>query len=283
MRVLYPDLHAVWPGLANPHEASYAVASLTLLPNGLVGIMLAAMFSATMSSLSGLFNVHAAVVSKDIYQRLVAPQASDRQLLIVGWIATFGVGATMTAVAMSMAARGQSIFEVMLTFNTIISLAYGPPALLGLVVKKTPSWSGLLSFAVGLVLGCFGAFVGHWSLVRNVLIILPTSAAIFLATGLLRRDDAAHLARREGLFSRLATPVDVARELQGSVDPTARVFRFLSLATAGVGVLSLLLVRWAQPGERGTVVVYSVLTLMVAAALTRVGRGRAVPRRADAA
>jgi SSS family solute:Na+ symporter len=130
MRVLYPDLRAVWPGLANPHEASYAVASLTLLPNGLVGIMLAAMFSATMSSLSGLFNVHAAVVSKDIYQRLVAPQASERHLLMVGWAATFGVGATMTALAMSMAAKGQSIFAVMLTFNTIISLAYGPPALL---------------------------------------------------------------------------------------------------------------------------------------------------------
>jgi solute:Na+ symporter, SSS family len=283
MRVLYPDLRAVWPGLANAHEASYAVASLTLLPNGLVGIMLAAMFSATMSSLSGLFNVHAAVVSKDIYQRLVAPQASERQLLIVGWIATFGVGATMTALAMSMAARGQSIFEVMLTFNTIISLAYGPPALLGLVVKKTPSWSGLLSFAVGLVLGCYGAFVGHWSLVRNVLIILPTSCAIFLASGLIRRDDAAHLARREGLFARLATPVDVARELQGSVDPTASVFRFLSRATAGVGVLSLVLVAWAQPGERGTVVLYSVLTLIVAAVLTRVGRVRAVARRADVA
>jgi SSS family solute:Na+ symporter len=282
MRVLYPDLRAVWPGLANPHEASYAVASLTLLPNGLVGIMLAAMFSATMSSLSGLFNVHAAVVSKDIYQRLVAPQASERHLLMVGWAATFGVGATMTALAMSMAAKGQSIFAVMLTFNTIISLAYGPPALLGLVVKRTPSWSGLLSFVVGLVLGCYGAFFGHWSLVRNVLIILPTSCAIFLLSALVGRDDPAHVARREGLFARLATPVDVNRELQGSVDPTATVFRFLSRATAGVGVLSLLLIRWAGPGERGTVVFYAVLTLLVAAALTRVGRVRAIDRPAAA-
>jgi len=283
MRVMYPDLRAVWPGLANPHEASYAVASLTLLPNGLVGIMLAAMFSATMSSLSGLFNVHAAVVSKDIYQRLIAPQASERQLLVVGWAATFGVGATMTTLAMGMAAKGQSIFAVMLTFNTIISLAYGPPALLGLVVKKTPSWSGLLSFAVGLVLGCYGAFVGNWSLVRNVLIILPTSCLIFLASAFFGRDDADHVARREGLFARLDTPVDVDRELQGSVDPTATVFRFLSRATAGVGVLSLVLIHWAGPGERNTVVFYSVLTLLVAAALTRVGRVRAVERRADAA
>ncbi|HEY3119039.1 MAG TPA: sodium transporter, partial [Vicinamibacteria bacterium] len=118
MRVLYPDLKAVWPGLANPHEASYAVAALTLLPNGLVGIMLAAMFSATMSSLSGLFNLHAAVLSKDIYQTLFARKAGEKELLVVGWIATFAVGATMTGLAMGMAARGASIFEVMLTFNT---------------------------------------------------------------------------------------------------------------------------------------------------------------------
>src|SRR5215471_14122293 len=31
MRVIYPDLHTVWPGLANVSEAAYAVASLTLL------------------------------------------------------------------------------------------------------------------------------------------------------------------------------------------------------------------------------------------------------------
>jgi SSS family solute:Na+ symporter len=283
MRVLYPDLRAIWPGLANPHEASYAVAALSLLPTGLVGIMLAAMFSATMSSLSGLFNVHAAVISKDIYQRLFAPAATDRQILVAGWLATFGVGAAMTGLAMSMAAKGASIFTVMLTFNTIISLAYGPPALLGLIVKKTPSWSGLLSFAVGLVLGCYGAFVGHWSLVRNVLIILPASSFVFMASGLLPHDDPAHVARREGLFTRLATPVDIARELKGSVDPTATVFRFLSAATAGVGVLSLVLIRWAEPGERMTVVIYAALTLLVAAALTRVGRTRAIARPADAA
>jgi SSS family solute:Na+ symporter len=274
MRVVHPDLKAVWPGLANPHEASYAVAALTLLPSGLVGIMLAAMFSATMSSLSGLFNLHAAVLSKDIYQTLFARKAGEKELLVVGWVATFFVGATMTGLAMGMAARGASIFEVMLTFNTVMSLAYGPPALLGLVVKRTPSWSGLLTFAVGLALGCYGAFVGHWGLVRNVLIIIPTSTAIFLATGLFDRGDARHAERREGLFRRLATPVDVAHELRATADPTAEVFRFLASATAGVGVASLLLVFAAGPGERATVVVYGVITLLLAAALTRVGRRR---------
>ena len=77
--------------------------------------------------------------------------------------------------------------------------------------------------------------------------------------------------------------MNVERELQGSADPTAAVFRFLSWTTAGVGLLSILLIGWAEPGERGTVVLYAVLTLLVAAGLTRVGRVRAVARRADAA
>ena len=57
MRVLYPNLHAIWPQLANPNEASYVAASLTFLPHGLIGIMLAAMFSATMANLSASFNL----------------------------------------------------------------------------------------------------------------------------------------------------------------------------------------------------------------------------------
>ncbi len=270
MRVVYPDLRAVWPGYANPHEASYAVAALTLLPTGLVGIMLAAMFSATMSSLSGLFNMHSAVIAKDIYQTLFARKAGERELLIVGWIATFGVGAAITAIAAAMAARGASIFEVMLTFNTVMSLAYGPPALLGLLVRRTPRWSGLASFAVGLVLGCYGAFVADWSLVENVAIIIPSSVAAFLASGLLGRDDAAALARREGLFRRLDTPVDVGAELHAVPDPTAAVFRFLARMTAGVGLASLVLIVYARPGERSTVVVYVAITLAIAAALSLV-------------
>ena len=76
--------------------------------------------------------------------------------------------------------------------------------------------------------------------------------------------------------------MDIARELHGSVDPTAAVFRFLSRATAGVGVLSLLLMGWAAPGERGTIVLYAALTLALALLLTRIGRVRAVTRQAAA-
>ena len=77
MRVTYPTLAFVWPGLSNPQESVYALAAVTLLPNGLIGIMLAAIFSATMSSISGLLNVHAAVISKDIVPALFPRRPRD--------------------------------------------------------------------------------------------------------------------------------------------------------------------------------------------------------------
>src|SRR5215470_4463287 len=213
MRVVYPDLRSVWPALANPGEASYAVASLTLLPHGLIGVMLAAMFSATMANLSAQFNLKSAILTKDMYQALFRKHAGERELLIVGWITTFLIGGASTLIAVIMAASGQSVFQVMLMFNTLMSLAYGPPALLGLVVRRTPPWSGLASYGTGLILGILGAFVYHWSLIEQVAIIIPSSFGIFFLTRFWDRGDTPG---RAELFRNLNTPVDVATELKDS-------------------------------------------------------------------
>jgi SSS family transporter len=264
MRVVYPDLRTVWPSLANPSEASYAVASLTLLPHGLIGVMLAAMFSATMANLSAQFNVKSAILSKDVYQTLFRPAASDRELLVVGWINTFLIGATTTVLAAVMAASGKSVFQIMLTFNTLISLAYGPPALLGLVVRRTPPWSGLASFMTGLVLGILGAFVFDWSLIQQVAIIIPASFGVFFFSGLFDHGDSPGRAR---LFKSLNTPIDVAVELKDSPDFTGPVFQFLSRTIAGIGLLSLVLL-WTTPSDqRSTILWFAGFTLSISVAL----------------
>ena len=187
MRVVYPELPRM--GLPNASEAAYAVASLTLLPHGLIGVMLAAMFSATMANLSAQFNVKSAILTKDVYQSLFRKSAGEHELLVVGWVTTFLIGGATTVIAVIMAASGQSVFQIMLTFNTLMSLAYGPPALLGLVVRRTPPWSGLASFATGLILGMLGAFVYHWSLIQQVAIIIPASFGVFFLTMLFDRGD----------------------------------------------------------------------------------------------
>jgi len=277
MRVVYPDLHAIWPGSTNVSESAYAVASLTLLPHGLIGIMLAAMFSSTMASLSAGFNIKSAILTKDIYQTLFRKGASEKELLIVGWVTTFLVGGLTTLIAVLMAYTGQSVFSVMLSFNTLFSLAYGPPALLGLVVRRTPPWSGFITFTLGLVLGGLGAFVYHWSLVQQVVIIIPSSFAVFFASMLFDRGDTPERAQ---LFEALNTPVDVARELEDSPDYTVEVFRFLSRTIAGLGGLSLLLLFATVGRDRITVLWFAGITLAVSLFLRRIGGQRALPLKA---
>jgi len=274
MRVVYPDLHAVWPALPNASEAAYAVASLTLLPHGLIGVMLAAMFSATMANLSAQFNLKSAILTKDVYQSLFRKFAGEHELLVVGWITTFLIGGATTLIAVVMAASGQSVFQIMLKFNTLISLAYGPPALLGLVVRKTPPWSGLASFLTGLVLGMLGAFVYHWSLIQQVAIIIPASFGVFFLSMLLDRGDTP---ARALLFKNLNTPIDVAKELKDSEDFTAPVFRFLSRTISFIGLLSLLLLFSTPANQRTTVLWFAGLTLAVGGSLWFVRGGTVVP------
>jgi SSS family transporter len=267
MRVMHPDLAAVMPRFSNAHEAAFAAASLTLLPNGLIGIMLAAMFSSAMASLSGTFNMHAGIISKDVYQTLFAKTSSDSALLKVGRITTVIVALTITVLAVVLAVKGKSIFQVMVTFNTIISLAYGPPALLGLLIKRSPPWSGLISFLAGLGIGSVGGFFLGWDLVMNVVVVVPVSITIFLSSRWFDRPEGAHVVRREKLFARLNTPVNVQRELADCPDQTVTVFRFLSRITAGVGALTLMLLFFVARADRPIVISYATITLLIAFSL----------------
>src|SRR3569833_2781036 len=275
VRIVYPDLHAILPHLSNPNEASYVAASLTFLPHGLIGVMLAAMFSATMANLSANFNLKSAILSKDIYQKLFRPEADERELLITGAIMTTVVGGITIALAAIMALRGESIFEVMMTFNTLISLSYGPPALLGLVFRRTPWWSGIVTFSTGRALGLLGDFVFHWSFIQQIVFVLPPSFATFFLSMLFDGNESPVRAR---LFARLNTPVHPSEILEAP-DFSKPVFRFLSYAVVGIGLASLLLLIPNPASARISILSISGITLAVAISLWVVPAGVPVQSR----
>ncbi len=264
MRVLYPDLHAIWPKLANPSEAAYVVASLTLLPHGLIGIMLAAMFSTTMANLSAMFNLESAILTKDIYQELIRRKAGERELLVVGWISTLLIGSITMLIAIVLATTRKSIFEVMVTFDLLRMFSYGAPALLGLAIRRAPWWSGVASFTTGLVLDSLGAFVYHWSYNKQCIIVLPAGVAVFLLSMLFDHGDTPARAR---LFRNLDTPINIQTELSDEPDYTRPVFRFLSRAVAFIGLASLLLLIKTPAAQRDAVLWFAVITLAVSASL----------------
>ena len=98
------------------------------LPVGLVGLIVAVIFSAAMSSSSGEINSLATVTVIDIYRRHFRQNASDRHYLWVSKIATVFWG----AYAISFASFGRNFGALIEAVNMIGSLFYG--GLLGVFV-----------------------------------------------------------------------------------------------------------------------------------------------------
>ena len=101
---------------------------LTYLPMGLVGLLIAAIFAAAMSSIAAELNALATATVIDFYRRHLRPQATDNQTLLASKLATAGWGAFTCVVAVYAANLG-SLIEVVNEFG---SYFYG--SLLGVFI-----------------------------------------------------------------------------------------------------------------------------------------------------
>src|SRR6185312_4847524 len=75
---------------------------VTKIPVGLIGLIVSAVLSAAMSTISSGMNASATVFSVDIYKRYFKPSVNEKQKLRVLHIATvvFGLGGMLAGVAM---------------------------------------------------------------------------------------------------------------------------------------------------------------------------------------
>ena len=266
----------------NSPQYTYAALSLKYLPAGLMGLMIAAMFSATMSTLSGDYNVMASVITEDIYRRLFDKEATQKRLIVVGRVATIVVGVLTIAIGISLIASARKgLFEVMVT---VFGLFVGPmliPMLAGLLIKRV-TWRGAAAgiatgFASGLALYLYKALVltktpgidPNWLRYNyEAISILSNFGLTILAmtvVTLLQKVPAHERARIDDFFRRLATPVDREVTHAKVMGEVFSPFYIIAWITAGAGLL-LFIASFVQPGGTGrTINLASGLTLWLLA------------------
>lgn len=88
-----------FPGIEDP-EAGYVMVMLDVLPNGVRGMLLAAMLAAFMSTIDTQLNWGASYLTHDVYSRFIKPSASEKELIwfargAVIFLALIGVAATL--------------------------------------------------------------------------------------------------------------------------------------------------------------------------------------------
>ncbi len=170
----------------HPEEMSFIAVVLRVLPPGLLGLFLAAMFAATMSSLDSFYNITAAIVSRDIVKGLFLPRLDDKGTLQVGRIATLAIGLTVTALALLYDYAGRNVFGIMVQILLLFQAPTSIPVALGLLFKVIPRRAGIFSITWGFTAGFLAQVVLKWSLGPQTYMSLGTTLAVLVSARFLQ-------------------------------------------------------------------------------------------------
>jgi Na+/proline symporter len=158
--ILYPDAASVYPELGNKAaDAIYLVFTRNAMPIGTVGLLLAGLFAASMSSMDSALNKNAGIVIRSIYQPYLAKRGrsiDDKKLLKLSMLLSFLSGMLVIAMALFFKSLKElSLFDLMMSLSAMVQVPLLIPLILGLFIKKTPKWAPWATVLLGLFMSWF--------------------------------------------------------------------------------------------------------------------------------
>src|SRR6058998_1519137 len=185
MLFAYYNVYPLTSQLASNDEI-FPTFIVSRLPHGVSGLVIAAIFAAAMSNLSGSLNSLSSTTVLDFYKPLVNPGASDEYLLKLSRWLTAAWGIVLIAIAV--VARGWgSVFTAGLT---IASLVYGPMLgafLLGVLTRRANQTGVMAGMAVSLafMLGVrfFTAIAWTWYVLMGTIVCVSVGYAVSALAG----------------------------------------------------------------------------------------------------
>ena len=174
--IVFPDLDALreaFPHVAEDkvgHDLAYP-AMLSLLPSGLLGLVAASLLAAFMSTMSTQLNLGASYLVHDFYGRFIKPDATERQRVVAGQVAT-GVSLVMGA------GLGLTLTDAGQAFNLLLLLGAGTG---GLFLLRWFWWrisaaTEIAAMLLSLVVAAYFTWV-HDALAANPVALVPELAA----------------------------------------------------------------------------------------------------------
>ncbi len=149
-RVLLPELMDKPNGTAE----AYVAVCLKVLPVGVMGLMVAGMFSATLSTLGNDYNVLSGILTKDFYARVINPDADESRLLMWGKINTALVGGLTILFAVGInQIRGFNLWDIMVKAFGALGPAIMLPLIAGLFIRRVNSRGALAGIVAGMISG----------------------------------------------------------------------------------------------------------------------------------
>jgi Na+/proline symporter len=191
--------------LVDPENA-FGVACRQLLGSGALGLMIASILAANMSTCSAFLVDAGALFTEGLYRRRLAPNLTDRHYLWVGRISGFAV--TMLGVLYALYLIESELYTFLLTET--MATYVGISILGGVIWRRANRWGALASLTSALATNfalyyLTGQRLDHWD--PNVFgASLLAGIGSLIAVSLLTAPESAE--QTESFFTRLRTPSD---------------------------------------------------------------------------
>uniref|UniRef100_A0A4W6DK49 Sodium/glucose cotransporter 2 n=1 Tax=Lates calcarifer TaxID=8187 RepID=A0A4W6DK49_LATCA len=170
-RVLYPDeVGCVVPEVCKQvcgtevgcSNIAYPKLVVSVMPDGLRGLMLAVMLAALMSSLASIFNSSSTLFTMDIWTR-IRPQATERELIIVGrvWVLCI-VAISICWIPVVQAAQSGQLFDYIQSVSSYLAPPIASVFLLAVFVKRVNETGAFWGLMGGLAMGLCRMLPEFW-------------------------------------------------------------------------------------------------------------------------
>lgn len=185
--MLIPMIYRVYnPSLSGlENEGAYLLMCKEAMPDRLLGLMLGGMIFATASSLNATLNISAGVVTNDIFKRM-RPDASEKTLMNVARISTWGFGIMAIIVALLIRSMG-GIVNVVISVAALTGVPVYLPVIWSLFSKRQTARTILSATFISLAINLIFKFVTpHFGLAldRTWEMIVGTAVPVILLAGI---------------------------------------------------------------------------------------------------
>ncbi len=117
-----------------------------LLPPAVTGLVMAAIMAAIMSTADSILLQVGTIASRDIFQRFVRPNASDRQMVAVSRLMVLGIAVVGLLVALL---RPPGVFSIVIFTTSVLGSAFLPSYLCAVFWRRANSPGALASMLGG--------------------------------------------------------------------------------------------------------------------------------------
>jgi len=122
--------------IATEADKGYVTMLQMLIPIGLRGVFLAALFGAIQSTIQAVINSTSTVFTMDIYKRMLVPDAPERHLVRVGRLSAVIFLLLAVGLARLIAELQQGLFEYIQTLYAFFAPPFGAVFLLGILWRR---------------------------------------------------------------------------------------------------------------------------------------------------